>query len=124
CVRQARQRGDLRLAEPRPFPRQVQAAVGRQAGERDAFEVERGSAAAGGYVFHRGCAVSGGSRGWQASRSSWADTGPLPVQVGRGPFHPREALVADWPATIPPVKGWMLTRRPVPARPDRPPAPA
>ena len=51
-VGQPGQRGDLALREARPLARQVEPAVGGEAGERDAFEIERRGAAAGGDVVH------------------------------------------------------------------------
>ena len=52
-IGQAAHRRDFFLRELRPFGGDIEPAVAGQAGERDAGEIERRSAAAGGNVFHR-----------------------------------------------------------------------
>ncbi len=57
-IGQAGHRGDFGLGKPRPFARDVEPAIGSQAGERRAFEIERRGASSGRDVIHRGAAVA------------------------------------------------------------------
>ena len=82
-IREPGESGDLRLGETRPFARNVEPAVGREARQRDAFEIERRGAAAGGDVFHGGSASSGGWLMWQQGGVN-----------GRTPFPFRQRIPA------------------------------
>ncbi len=59
AVGQTAHRGDFVMREARPLCRDIEPAIAGQTGERDAGEIERRSAAAGGDIFHRDRRLAG-----------------------------------------------------------------